>query len=390
MKLWSKRLTPALAGIASAAVVGVSLTGHAAAQQGTPAPPGKLAGEAFKNVTTSTLKTLTVDDFLGAMGVMAAALGYDCADCHPGAGSDKVDWVFDTPKKKTARKMVEMVANINRTNFAGAQAVTCFTCHHGRDLPTTTIALDTLYGPPNEEKRDIITRGEGQPAATEILDKYIAAMGGAQNWAKITSYVATGSSLGYEGLGGGGSFTIYAKAPNMRTVQIQFKDHPERGDSTRTYNGVEGWIKSPRSLLGEYQLTGSELEGAKLDAVLSFPPAIKTALTNFVVGVPDTLDDRAVYGSKDVWVVQGRGQKGLLETFYFDRNDYLLLREVRYSSSPIGRVPTQIDYSDYRSVAGGVKIPFKYTFSWLDGRDQFQLNDVKTNVAIDASKFARP
>src|SRR5579885_3465559 len=64
--------------------------------------------------------------------------------------------------------------------------------------------------------------------------------------------------------------------------------------------------------------------------------------------------------------------------------------EVRYSSSPIGRVPTQIDYSDYRSVAGGVKIPFKYTFSWLDGRDQFQLNDVKTNVAIDASKFARP
>src|SRR5579883_2689402 len=391
MRLWSKPLVVAAAGMALVWLAGISIVDRASAQAkpGATALPtaGKTAGEAFKNVTTASLKGLTVDDFLGAMGVMAAALGYDCADCHPGAGSDKVDWVFDTPKKKTARKMVEMVANINRTNFAGAQAVTCFTCHHGRDLPTTTIALDTLYGPPNEEKRDIITRGEGQPAATEILDKYIAAMGGAQNWAKITSYVATGSSLGYEGLGGGGSFTIYAKAHNMRTVQIQFKDHPERGDSTRTYNGVEGWIKSPRSLLGEYQLTGSELEGAKLDAVLSFPPAIKTALTNFVVGVPDTLDDRAVYGSKDVWVVQGRGQKGLLATFYFDRNDYLLLREVRYSSSPIGRVPTQIDYSDYRSVAGGVKIPFKYTFSWLDGRDQFQLNDVKTNVAIDASKF---
>src|SRR5579883_2266691 len=173
MKLWSKRLTPALAGIASAAVVGVSLTGHAAAQQGTPAPPGKLAGEAFKNVTTSTLKTLTVDDFLGAMGVMAAALGYDCADCHPGAGSDKVDWVIDTPKKRTARKMVDMVAAINKTYFNGAQNVTCFTCHHGRDLPTTTIALDTLYGPPNPEQSDIIQPGQGMPPATQILDKYI-------------------------------------------------------------------------------------------------------------------------------------------------------------------------------------------------------------------------
>ena len=45
---------------------------------------------------------------------MAAALGYDCADCHVASGTDKADWVFDTPKKKTARKMVEMVSVINK------------------------------------------------------------------------------------------------------------------------------------------------------------------------------------------------------------------------------------------------------------------------------------
>src|SRR5437870_1197130 len=106
---------------------------NAAAQTGAPAAQAKpkTAGETFKNVTTSTLKGLAVDDFMATMGVMAAALGYDCENCHQHAGFDNVNWADDTlPTKVTARKMIEMVAVINRTNFGGAQFVTCWTCHH--------------------------------------------------------------------------------------------------------------------------------------------------------------------------------------------------------------------------------------------------------------------
>src|ERR1700732_1281365 len=156
MKLWSRRLILAGAVVLVVCLLGAALVGRAAAQASQAAPPGKQAGEVFKNVNTSTLKVLPVADFLQAMGVISADLGLDCADCHPGAGSDKVDWVFDTPKKKMARRMVEMVATINKTNFGGAQMVTCWTCHHGRDLPSTTIALDTLYGPPSTEHTDIV------------------------------------------------------------------------------------------------------------------------------------------------------------------------------------------------------------------------------------------
>jgi hypothetical protein len=119
-------------------VAGFALAGQAAAQE-----KPKTAGEVFKNVTTSTLKGLTVDEFMGSMGVMAAALGWDCADCHEGAGTDKVVWEADTPRKVMARKMTEMVAVINKTNFGGAPMVSCWTCHHGRDIPATSIALDT-------------------------------------------------------------------------------------------------------------------------------------------------------------------------------------------------------------------------------------------------------
>jgi len=385
MMLCSRRLILAIAGIAAAGLIGVAFLGHAVAQAPQIATPakGQAAGEVFKNVTTSTLKGITVDDFMGSMGVMSAALGFDCADCHTGAGTDKVNWEADTARKRTARKMVEMVAVINRTNFGGAQMVTCYTCHHGKDRPPTTIALDTLYGPPNEEREDIVPAAPEQPSADPILNKYIQALGGAQKLAGLTSFVATGTALGYEGLGGGGEVQIYAKAPDQRTTMIHFKDHPDRGDSLRAFNGHVGWIKTPRALLKEYEQTGSELDGTRLDAQLSFPGQIKQVLTNLHAGFPDSINGH------DVDVVQGTGARGLLATLYFDKQSGLLVRLVRYSRSPIGRVPTQVDYSDYRDV-GGIKFPFQYTFSWLDGKDAFKLSDVKTNVAIDAGKFEKP
>jgi Photosynthetic reaction centre cytochrome C subunit len=207
-------------------------------------------------VTTSTLKGLTPSDFLGAMGVMTAAVGYDCSNCHPGAGTDKFDWVIDSiPQKKTARKMVEMVAAINRSNFSGAQQVTCWTCHHGLDLPTTSIALDKLYGEPNDEKRDVVVPAQGMPPATQILDQYIQAIGGAQKLSGLKSFIATGHSEGYAGLGGNAAFQIFAQSPDSRGMWINFPDHPDRGISAWTYDGKAGWISQPRSLLGVWELT---------------------------------------------------------------------------------------------------------------------------------------
>jgi photosynthetic reaction center cytochrome c subunit len=387
MKLWS-RLT--VTAVIAASLSGAFGLAYRAAAQGRGAAPGtapatvKKAGEAFKNVTTSTLKELSVDDFIAAMGVMSAALGYDCADCHVGAGSDKADFVVDTiPQKRTARRMVEMVASINRTNFAGVQRVTCWTCHHGQEVPTTTIALDNLYATPVMEDADVVLPAVGQVSADQILDKYIQAVGGSQRLAGLTSFVATGASLGYGGFGGDAEFTIFAKAPNQRTTVITFKDHPERGDSVWAFDGRTGWIKTPRGLLPEYELVGEELDGARLEAQMAFPGQIKQVLNNWRVGLK-----RAING-RDYDIVQGTGPRGLLATLYFDPESGLLRRMVRYGPSPVGRVPTQIDYTDYRDV-GGIKFPFEYQFSWLDGRYTAKLKEIKTNVAIDAARFGRP
>jgi hypothetical protein len=368
-------------------LLGAGLMNSAAAQSQSAAPPaakGQTSGEFFKNVTTSTLKGLTPSDFLGAMGVMTAALGYDCSDCHPGAGTDQMNWVTDSnPKKKTARKMVEMVASINRQNFAGSQAVTCWTCHHGLDLPTTSIALDKLYGEPNDEKRDVVVAAAGEPPAAQILDQYVEAMGGAQKLAAVKSFIATGKSEGYGGLGGTAAFQIFAQAPDRRGMWIHFPEHPDRGISAWTYDGAAGWISSPRGYLGEYELTGNDLAGARLDSVLAFPAQVKAAFPNWRVGPDDTV------GGHDVYVVQGSAPGGLLGTFYFDRKTHLLTRYVRQTPSPVGRVSIQQDFGDYRDV-NGVKFPFQYSFLWLDGRFTAKISDVNVNVAVDAAKFTKP
>jgi hypothetical protein len=279
--------------------------------------------------------------------------------------------------------MVEMVGSINRANFGGVQRVTCWTCHHGRITPSTTLSLDSWYDVPNPEFDDAVRQESGGPSADQVLEKYIQAVGGAQRLATLTSVVATGTAVAYGELGGTADFAIFAKAPNQRTALITYKDHPERGTSSWSFDGRTGWMKTPRGLLGEYELIGSELDGVRLEAQLVFPGQIKQVLGNWQGAANRSIGDR------DFLTVQGSGPRGLLATLYFDPATGLLARLVRYAPSPIGRMPTQIDYSDYRDV-GGIKFPFEYKFTWLDGRYTAKVNEIKTNIPVDAARFGKP
>jgi photosynthetic reaction center cytochrome c subunit len=370
-----------LAGVAPHAVGTSSAYSTNGVQEGATTAP-LLAEQAFKNI--QALRGISAADFMGTMGIMTAALGFDCSECHIAAGTDKVDWAADTPRKVIARRMVNMVTAINQNNFAGRQLVTCWTCHRGRDRPVVTPTLDLVYGTPTLEPDDLVVASvPGLPKPEEIIDKYLRALGGVQRLAGITSFTATGTSIGFGGFGGGGAVQIYAKAPDQRSTIIEFKNAPGRDASIRSYDGKTGWNKTPLTVLGEYQLSGSELDGARLDAQMAFPSQIKSILTNLRTLQPATINDR------DVDVVQGNGPGRLFATLYFDKETGLITRMVRYGNSPIGRLPTQIDYADYRDV-NGVKLPFRFTFAWLDGRDAFQLTDVRINVPIDAAKFGRP
>src|SRR5579862_5292929 len=71
---------------------------------------GKTAGEAFKNI--QVLKDMPADQVVPTMRVMAGSLGVNCGFCHV---EDRSKDDLDT--KKTARKMITMMMDINKNNF---------------------------------------------------------------------------------------------------------------------------------------------------------------------------------------------------------------------------------------------------------------------------------
>jgi hypothetical protein len=163
--------------------------------------------------------------------------------------------------------------------------------------------------------------------------------------------------------------------------------HTDAGDRTTTFDGSNGWMAAPAmdKPFPVIAFTDGDLDAVRLDAVLSFPTGIKQAVTRPLVG-SSSIDD------KDVAVVQGTASGGRSPIkLYFDKQSGLLVRQVRYADTIIGRVPIQVDYSDYRDVAGaGVKLPFHVITTWTDGRSDVLATSAETNVVIDAAKFNQP
>jgi photosynthetic reaction center cytochrome c subunit len=344
-----------------------------------------MSEEAFKNVTV--LKGIPVDEFMNTMGFIAAATNYNCSDCHvePRVEGDWSVYAQETPRKATARRMILMVQDINRTNFGGARVVTCYTCHRNlQGAPKITPRLADQYGEPptlDPDEVEITRQATGAPSTDQVFDRYLQAVGGAQKAAAVTSIVFKGTYEGYAEPKA--PVDIYVKAPNQRAMIV----HTDGGDRTTTCDGNNGWMAAPAAdkPFPVISYTGGDLDGVRLDAVLSLPAGIRQAITKPAVG-STSIDD------KDVMVVQGTANGGRSSTkLYFDKQSGLLLRQVRFADTIIGRVPIQVDYSDYRDVAGaGVKLPFHVITTWTDGRSDVLLTSAETNVPIDASKFNQP
>jgi photosynthetic reaction center cytochrome c subunit len=365
-------------GVMTIAVVCL-LGGTLARGQNRPEQKPLMVEDVFKNVRV--LRGIPVSQFMATMGFFSASLGETCTFCHvEESGGSWERYADDNANKETARRMIGMVTAMNKSYFGGRRMLTCYSCHRGSERPRVTPDLVELYGPPLLGEPDEIAPAPEAPAADTILTKYIEALGGAQRLASLTSFAAKGTYQGYAETEKS-PLELWAKAPNQRVTIV----HSPNGDVTTIYDGRGGWTAAPKTdrPVPVLALSGADLEAARLDAELSFPTGIKQALSGWRVGFPGNINDR------DVQVVQGMSAGRSPVKLYFDKESGLLVRLVRYLESPVGLNPTQIDYSDYREVAG-VKVPFRWTVTWLDGRSTTELSEVQANVPVDAGKFARP
>jgi outer membrane lipoprotein-sorting protein len=337
----------------------------------------QMVEDVFKNV--QVLKGIPVDEFMDTMGMFAASLSFNCVDCHTlqSVGSwDKFG--DDTPLKQTTRRMILMVNAINKDNFKGVRSVTCYTCHHGDLRPKVVPNLAAQYAAYMDDASEptMLPASTG-PSVDQVFNKYMQALGGAERVSALTNFTAKGTFIGFETEQTKVSMDLFAKAPNQRAMIV----HTALGDSVRVFDGRAAWIASPDRPVGLLTLTGGNLDGARIEATAAFPAQLRQSFNQWRVGAT-SIDD------KEVQVLQGTNPRQAPVNFYFDQAG-LLVRIVRYVDTAVGRVPTQVDYGDYRDVAG-VKVPFHWVTTWTDGQATVDLTEVRPNVTIEASRFARP
>ncbi len=366
-----------LVGTAAVFVIcGVVINGAKAqsggAAQATNAPGPKKAEEQFKNI--QTLKGIPAEQLIPAMQFITASLGVECEFCHV-QGSFEKD---DKKPKQTARKMMDMMSAINKDNFEGHREVTCYSCHRGSVGPVATPAVMTEEPKPAIVEAKKSEGGEqkdlGGPAADQLLEKYVKAVGGAAAIEKITSRVMKGTiTFGDRNV----PIEIFSKDPEKR-ISIT---HTPDGDSITAFDGNEGWLGVPGRPV--HEMHGPDIDGASIDADLHFPAHLKEMFSKVEVRGTEKIEDQSAY------LVVGRREGKTPLRLYFDEKSGLLVRLVRFGETPLGRLPTQIDYADYRE-SGGVKIPFRWTLARPSGRFTIQVSDVKQNVPVDDAKFAKP
>jgi photosynthetic reaction center cytochrome c subunit len=332
-----------------------------------PSGTPKLAEEEYKNI--QALKGIPADQVIPSMQFIAASLGVECEYCHVPRAFEK----DDKKPKVTARKMIGMMMAINKENFEGHREVTCYSCHRGSPDPVATPIITA-----DEPKREAEAKpGEPKPVfppADQLLDKYLAAIGGADALQKVTSRVEKGTLTAF----GGQHFPVdvYAKAPDKRLSIM----HLPNGESVTAFDGKQGWLSVPGRV---HMMTQAENAAARIDADLYFPLHVKTLYDKFRVNAGEKIDGH------DTYLVVGlkEGQPPL--RLYFDKESGLLLRLVRYAETPLGRNPTQIDYADYRE-SNGLKVPFRWTLSRPGAQFTIQVEQLQQNVPVDDAKFVSP
>jgi len=356
--------SPALP-FAVVAACALALSAPAYAQ---PAPAGKTAEQAFKNI--QALQGTPADQVLPAMQFIAASLGVECDFCHV-QGKFEAD---DKPAKATARKMIAMTLGINKDSFGGHKEVTCYSCHRGSHDPVGTPPVLTSDAQPEHAEAAPTASAAAAPTADRILEKYVAAVGGAEALHKISSRISKGNIAV---MGREIPIEVFAKAPDKRMSVTQSAS----GDSITAFDGQGGWLGNTGRPARD--MSGQEAAAARLDADFYFATHIKEIFSGFRVGHPEKIGDQPVYAL----ICMRQGQPPV--RLYFDQSSGLLLRQVRYTDTPIGRMPTQIDYADYREV-DGVKVPFRWTLARVNGRFTIQIQEARQNVPIDDAKFAKP
>lgn len=227
--------------------------------------------------------------------------------------------------------------------------------------------------------------GESGPASSsspneqaridEILQRYENAVGGKEAIDSITSYKIKGT---FELPGMTGKMEGWRKEGKSLSV-IEF---PRIGILKKGFDGETHWVQTPAGTFTDSN--PQEIAELERDSEVFSAGTIKEAFDSM------KLENKARLSGRDVYVIEGKPERGPAEKLFFDVESGLLLRwDMARKQQNRGTVFVKAHLDEYKQV-GNVKVPFKIRFAFESFNFTVRLEDVQHNVAIDDAVFRKP
>ncbi len=324
----------------------------------------------LKNV--QVLKGMSPTELVRAMQFMSASLGVNCHLCHVFNASGVGDFASDDKdEKKTAREMIKLVMDTNEKYFHGNTVVSCNSCHRGSTEPVNVPVLP-ISAPQAKPEEPATAEKVVMPTRDDIVSRYAKALGNIDQKAissielKGTRDMARGSAP-IDVVVAGGRTRIATTMPEGEMINVVTADG--------------GWSRDPR---GTHAMPPMQLEGMR--AILD---ALRLPMPSEIPAETRVSKDRV--GDRDVWVLTSAFGTNGRQRLSFDAGSGLLLRRFMLTPAPVGRIPQQTDFDDYRDV-GGFKLPFTVRFDSVDrGASRVvHYTEIRPNAKIDEKLFVQP
>ncbi len=340
-------------------------------------PVDRKAEEVYTNI--KALTGVPYGEVIPGMQVMSEALGVDCEHCHSASGDRDLE---GNPNKDVARQMIRMVRELNQSSFGGRNVISCFTCHRGQVQPSGTLAFG---GSPDSPPPTRSLSPESLPATAQIIERFIQAMGGEGLVIRFArSRVETGTVTIISSGDSTHRIRIMSSSPDKRRTDGFSVSH--LGNSEQAFGIVtedQGWMRESN---GPVRLMfGWRRDAAQLEDIFNLPRRLRQMQEQLRVSRSEFVNGRRAI------VLSGSTEHLPLFEYSFDEQSGLLVRLEYFVDSVVGRMPSRIDYSDYRGVAASGKVPFHWEVTLVRGvRVAYQLDSVQPNVPLRFEAFELP
>ncbi len=322
------------------------------------------AGQKFKSI--KVLNDMPADQMGKVMNMISASLGVDCKFCH--TSNDGEYEKEGVEHKDTARKMMKMVFDLNKTQFNGRPEINCNSCHNGKSHPQPSFPLAAVPVTPRPKQP------EKGPTADQIVTKFITAVGGADKLAAVKTRMIRASRVESDG-----------KTSEPETIWLS--DGQYRSDiSYGKYIVTELFTNGVGKKYGDWtsiELKPDEAEQIRREGQLFYPLNLKAIYPKMEFRSIENVSGNEAY----MFIATTAG--GLRERLAFDVNTGFLLRRTASSPTVFGNFVYQVDYSDYKDF-GGIKMPATATYAVPHIQWTRKIIDVKTNIAVEKSVFMPP